>query len=876
MKHHKYADTITAEVIGQNSKSLFTCIYRSGTPEKAKQNDGELYKLIKSITDIPGYQSKTIAGDFNLNRISWTPEPELPTNITEEAAEYKFVEKIRDSFLCQHVTEPTRYREGNRPTCDDLIFSSYENGVSNISYEAPLGSSDHITLTCNIHTNLKPTQKSRVYYNFNRGNYPKMKTMMSKDWEEILAGKSVQQATDKFEEIYNNAVNDCIPKHNSLNNNRKKPIWMDYRSYRQVKKKYSSWLRYLNTKQAETYLNYVRERNKSTNENKKARKNYEKKLAKECRKNPKSVWQYMKSTNRVASQIPNLKKPDGTSTTTDEEIAETLNQQYTSSFTDEDTSNIPNIPPKPLSTPKLNSFTVTEEQVLKELKDLKPNKSPGIDGLHPRVLREIADEIAKPLTIIFQKSLNATELPQHWLQAIITPIFKKGSKSSPENYRPVSLTCILCKILEKLVVKTIIQHIKENELATLRQHGFTPGKSVTTNLLEVMNIWSEALMHDIPVDVIYLDYRKAFDCVPHKRLIKQINSFGIEGNAIKWLEAFLTGRKQKVRVNGAESAWAPVISGIPQGSILGPIMFSLFVNDMPDEVTSLISLFADDTKVYLPLTSNNSARQLQEDLWKLEHWAKIMLMKFHPLKCKVLHLGRNNQKAEYFMHNDDGSLHKLENPDVEKDLGVFTDYKLHFTDHCQQKVNAANRTLRYIKHTFKHIDEDMFMLLYRSMVRPILEFSSCVWSPFLKYNIDSLERVQRRATKMIPTLQNLTYQQRLEKLNLETLSYRRKRADLLETYRIRNNLHKLDQSCHCSICPDKKMFMESLSTTTRGHSKKVQIQEATGIRKHFFSSRVAAPWNNLSEKTIQSPTINAFKNNLKSELPDKFSFTFSY
>ena len=305
-------------------------------------------------------------------------------------------------------------------------------------------------------------------------------------------------------------------------------------------------------------------------------------------------------------------------------------------------------------------------------------------------------------------------------------------------------------------------------------------------------------------------------------------------------------------------------------------MFSLFVNDMPNKVTSLISLFADDTKIYLPLTCNNSAKQLQEDLWKLEEWAKVMLMKFHPLKCKVLHLGRKNQKEDYFMHNDDDTLHKLENPDVEKDLGVFTDYKLNFSNHCQQKVNSANKTLRYIKHTFKHIDEDIFMLLYRSMVRPILEFSSCVWSPFLKYNIDSLERVQRRATKMVPSLQNLTYQQRLEKLDLETLSYRRSRADLLEAYRIINNIHTLDKSCHCSICPNKQMFTQSLSTTTRGHSQKVQIQEATGIRKHFFSTRVAAPWNKLSENTIQSPNINAFKNNLKNELPDKFTFTFSY
>ena len=390
-----------------------------------------------------------------------------------------------------------------------------------------------------------------------------------------------------------------------------------------------------------------------------------------------------------------------------------------------------------------------------------------------------------------------------------------------------------------------------------------------------MNIWTEALMHNIPLDVLYLDYRKAFDCVPHQRLMKQVQSFGITGDASKWLEAFLSNRKQKVRVNGAESNWAPVLSGIPQGSILGPVLFSLFVNDLPGEVSSFISLFADDTKIFLPLTNDDSAMQLQEDLWKLEQWAKIMLMKFHPLKCKVLHLGRNNPKSEYYMHKDDGSRHVLEATELEKDLGVYTDDLLKFTAHCENKINTANKTVRYIKHTFKYIDEDMFLLIYKALVRPHLEYASCIWSPYLKYNKDALKRVQRRATKMIPSLQELSYMQRLEKLNLETLDYRR-RADLLETYRIVNKIHDLDLSCHCSQCPDKLMFTPSLATTTRGHQQKLQIQEATGLRKHFFSSRTTAAWNNLPAEAINSPTINTFKSHLKNHIPNKFCYTFSY
>ena len=288
-------------------------------------------------------------------------------------------------------------------------------------------------------------------------------------------------------------------------------------------------------------------------------------------------------------------------------------------------------------------------------------------------------------------------------------------------------------------------------------------------------------------------------------------------------------------------------------------------------------MFADDTKLYIPLTSDTSFEDLVTDLNYLQEWAATMQMRFHPAKCKVMHLGKNNPRRNYEMRGSDNQSHILEEVEVEKDLGVHIDSDLKFTIHCQEKINKANKVLGFIRHTFKHMDKDIFLQLYKALVRPHLEFASCIWSPKHKFNIDSIERVQRRATKIIPHLRNLTYKERLKYLNLETLSYRRTRADLLETFRILTEQHNVDTKCYCSICPSKSMLSPATYTSTRGHSKKLQIQAATGARANFFDNRVSKIWNSLSEETVSAKNINIFKNNLFKDIGNtRFDFTFSY
>ena len=718
---HQFKDYVSCKISASNKfTTLIQCVYRSGTVETAKRNDDEMYKLIKNTTELKGYNQLVIAGDFNVNKICWSPDatnPTVPSGMSPESPENKFLECLRDNYLIQHVTGPTRYRIGareERPTCDDLILTQSENDIDSVYYDNSVGLSDHITLNFMLNWSKKPVKCKQTILQYDKGDYEKMKNIFSAiNWDAELEGKSVEEAMEVFETTYNQAVKLCIPTKEIHNDLRSKPLWMNNNALRKVKRKHSSWVRYLNTKQGQDFLEYKQRRNEATHAIKEARKEFERTLAKNCRNNVKGVWHYIKSSRKTKSLIPNLIKPDGTPTTTDEEMVEVLNQQYFNVFTKEDLANKPSVQPKDLITEALELITIKQEDVEKLLKDLQPHKAPGLDKFHPAVLKNAAVSISHPLTKIFQLSVDKSELPSKWLQALIVPLFKKGSRSLAANYRPVSLTSILCKTLEKIIVKQIIMHLKANNLQSKQQHGFTPRKSITTNLIECLNVWSEALMHNIPVDVLYLDYAKAFDTVPHQRLLDQVKSYGITGKVHAWIQAFLSGRTQKVKANGVESSWSPVLSGIPQGSIMGPILFTIFVNDLPHQVNSIISMYADDTKLYLPLVHPDATDILADDLITLQRWAQDMQMKFHPAKCKVMHLGNTNPERDYVMLNEDGTSHTIEESIIEKDLGVEISWSLNFHFHCQEKVNKANKVLGCLRDSLKYLDEIHFSCFTR-------------------------------------------------------------------------------------------------------------------------------------------------------------------
>ena len=882
----KFKDSLWLQVPGPRNENLLVgCIYRSGSPAKAVQLDDDLHKMMIHMSTEANYKNVLMVGDFNHPQITWTPAPVLAGNHNENHPDVKFIDAINDSMLHQHVQHATRDRENQNSTLDDLILTSDPELVSDVEHLGHIGASDHQCLKFDVnfqHTKVKPAQTKRYLYP--KADFTKMKNLLDINWDAELEGKSADEKYNFFLQKYNTACQESIPTVTVKSSDKwEKPIWMKPATLRLIQRKHSKHTKYLNTKNKDDKTNYNKIRNEVTSKTRSDRLAFERNISKEIKNNNKVFWRYVNANRSTKATIPDLLKKDGTKATTDEEKAEVLNEQFSSVFTKEDTDNLPEHDVLDIQS-TLTDLNISEEDLKKKLSKLRTDKSPGLDGVHPFVLKNLAATLSKPLLSIFNTSLQTGKVPSIWKQGVVTAIFKKGNKNLAANYRAITLTSIVCKLLEDYITDSFRKHLTSNNKHDPGQHGFTPKKSTVTNLIEALNIWSEALSHGLPVDIIYLDYEKAFDKVPHERLLSQLYRFGIRGNLLLWIKDYLHERTQKVRVNGSCSSTAPVLSGVPQGSVLGPALFLIFVADASTMIRNFISLYADDTKLFSYIMEANAANihtsaSLQEDLNILAVWCDQMQMSYNIDKCHSLHLGNHNLKPIYtlpkmsnYKKTSGGisytyNFHKLQQVQEEKDLGVVVDDKLLFRKHISGKISKANSMIFLIKHTFKYLDAEMFNLIYKALVRPQVEYASTVWSPILKMDINSLEKVQRRATKLVPEISTLSYPERLQYLKLPTLQYRRLRQDLIFIFKHTNQLINLNTRTYCKTCkhnPD--MLTPSLSQTTRGHPHKYQIHHHQGIRNRFLTSRALSTWNNLNPSTLNTKIVNVFKNKLGSDL----------
>ena len=853
-------DSLAVKIRTSCGDICIACIYRSSSLNLLQNQT--LLSCIGEICQVENEFETVLIGDFNLPKVSWDRGQVAASSDSRDQGimlQQMFIDLFNDMGLSWYFTnEITRQRLVNdtlQQSLLDQVLCTNDALISSCEIVSPLGKSDHKSVHVELAVSvgkdpqskekqLKPSWgkiSGQELLNFSRDNI---------DW----SFQCHADVEEMWNELYDKlkSVSETVPCTAVYQDNRPVKLpWISSKLKRLRRNKDIAWSEF-DMNPCNVNLNYALEKqNLFEKEEIKSKLNYEKKITSNLKVNSKSLFAYLRNKRQVKSCIPSLSREDGTQTKNPAEAAEVLADAFSSVFVAEPFGPLPDVKGGYQSN-IISDLELDSEDVKRELRGLNIYKSYGPDGVHPKLLRSLSYDASfvNAVTELYKECLNSGSLPKIWKTASVVGLFKKGSKADPLNYRPVSLTCILCKVFEQLLRRHIVIFL-ENDIS-IHQHGFVNGKSCLSNLLETFDSILELIEKGAPVDLFYFDFSKAFDTVPHYRLLSKLENFGIQGKILDVIRDFLSNRTISVQVEGRYSDIRNVLSGFPQGSVLGPLLFVLFINDLPESVKNKVKLFADDLKLIGNVA--NSSR-IVDDLKQLESWENLWLLRFNPSKCKVIHLDfNNNPNLEYYL---DGV--KLNASELEKDLGVFTHESLSWKVHIKESVAKANKMICWIARNLIIREKCVMLNIYKTLIRPHLEYCVQLWNPVVGHGnwqiILELEAVQRRFTRMIEGIGLLPYSDRLSALELTTLAERRIRGDLIETFRIISNLVEYG--------PDVFRVSRSGNNIVSNINLNINKSNVRNIRKSFLPERVLPFWNALPISVKNSSSVNDFKINLQ-------------
>ncbi len=788
----------------------------------------DLIRLVRSVK-----KNSVLIGDFNLPDIDWATGGAA-------ARSAGFVEAVEDMHMVQMVDFATQIK-GN---CLDLLITNMPERITEVVEAGRLGRSDHEMICVKIEIG-KYQQAERRVRDWRKANWEAMRKEVGDiDWDSELQEKTTKSMWTTFKEHIQAATNRNVPWRTI--HCRGRAVWMTREIMRAIRRKKRLWKKVKGKAMTGEY----READKKVrNLIRNAKRRFEKKLATGKGGNNRPFFSYIKKKKKSRSSVGPLKNANKETVLEDGKMAEVLNRFFSSVFTREELGNIPEA--ENLQTEEMENVYFTEEKIRRKIRNLRAASAAGPDEIGPNLLQELEKELSRGLMLIYRQSFNTSTVPKNWKDANVTPIFKKGAKWDPGNYRPVSLTSVCCKIIESIVRDSLMAHLERNALINPSQHGFMPGRSCTSNLLDFFEKVTKVIDKGKPFDVVFLDFAKAFDKVPRERLLEKLRAHGVRGRTLNWIRQWLTGRRQRVVLNGKFSSWAEVLSGVPQGSVLGPILFLVFINDLDSvvEEVEIVRKFADDTKMGQTVGSQEEKDKLQQAIDRLMEWATRWGMVFNVSKCKVMHLGHNNTRHEYKMNSQ-----PLGTTEEERDIGVTVMKSLKPSAQCAKVARTAGVVLGQLNRAFYYRDRHVFKRLYCQYVRPHLEFAVPVWSPWSEGDKECLEKVQKRAIKMVSGLKSNNYEERL-KMGLTTLEERRHQQDMLQTNRILHGVDKVRRETWFSMASGAERETRQASDPWNIRPQAARLE----IRKNFFSQRVISPWNQLPLEIKGAKTASMYR-----------------
>ena len=761
-----------------------------------------LDKLHDVIMQLPKPTPDIImCGDFNLPHALWPVGTIKAGASTDEQVMIKDLVVFKNEFyLAQEIMKPT-HNKGNildllftnncellhSYECNESLFSDHYLIDGKINYKSTVCVKEKNT---DIPNKISTTNFDQLNFFSEKIDWKKMNEELQRfDWRGEFRGLPPEEMLAGF--LYNcfSVCEKYIPQKRKTFKSTPSKIPRDRKMLmRNRKRKLNTITKVRSSSRKAKLLDEVRtiEKSlKSSYEIDQAENEHKAILA--ISRNSKYFYSYAKKFSRIKTAIGPLLDSARKLVVCPSKMAEILRRQYDAVFSDP-------IEPMMLSTdifdktdnenPVLLDISFEPADIEDAIDELSPNSAAGPDQFPAMLLKQCKKTLSKPLYLIWKKSLKTGEIPNILKKANIVPIHKGDSRGEAKNYRPVALTSHIIKIFEKVLRNNIVSHMEENNLLNPGQHGFRAGRSCLSQLLSHVETITKILEDGDNVDVIYLDFSKAFDKVDFLVTLRKIKHLGISGNIGKWIYSFLTGRTQCVIVNGMRSDVSEVKSGVPQGSVLGPLLFLILLGDIDKSVSSaFVSSFADDTRVGHRIKTAEDINSLQEDLKAIYQWSADNNMKFNSEKFECIRYGKRRDIHETTVYLSDTNT-VIAPKDQIKDLGVIISSNCLFKNQIDNVVKTASKLCGWILRTFKTRTPRLMILLWKSLVLSKLDYCSQLWSPIGKGDIQKLEMVQRSFIRKIDDMRHFDYWTQLKKLHLYSLERRRERYIIIYIWRI--------------------------------------------------------------------------------------------
>lgn len=770
-----------------------------------------------------------LTGDFNLPAINWDD-----INYGTSSSADTLLDIMFSLGLEQMVGHPTR-----GSSILDLLFTTELFTEATITVET--GISDHrlISFVWDRHARCKSvkTPVESVVRDFNRADDVAVIDYLETHLPTSVS--DVDRAWQRFRGIVDFCTKNFVPlrrirrrSHNPWIN---REIIQIKRKIKRLRKKHKTSTQHFSDLKEKLLESVSKARHQFFNDT----------LPEFIRTDPDKFWRYIKQTKEGVSEI----QVDEVTITDPALIADHFNKYFQSVFSEPQYYELRD--PMPIIT---DDVLITREGVLQMLLKVNPKKSSGPDGIGNSFLRRYAEQITDFLTALFNVSFKYGQIPDDWRKARVVPIFKKGNRYSLTNYRPVSITSSCCKMLEHVVANYINTFLSENNILSPNQHGFRKNMSTVTQLVSTVHEFARVLDISGQTDVFFLDFSKAFDKVPHGKLLFKLENIGLPSGIVKWIHMYLNNRTQFVEVRGCFSSSLNVSSGVPQGSVLGPLLFLIFINDLVDVVHKDISvrLFADDCVVFKEICCVNDHILLQQSLTSIDEWCQNWGMELNSDKTVLLRITRKRTPSlyTYFLRNN-----PLKDVEKYKYLGVTLTKSLTWSDHITSICTAALRKLWFLKRKLKSSTKETRLLAYNTCIRSKLEYASVVWDPQCKKDIALIEKVQRKAVRFIfSKYKRYDSPTQLMQLNdIQTLEIRRKINRL--TF-----LHKILSGKVTTSLPNCVKPLSSRKTRHKHKYSLAPVFARTTAFKNSFFPRTIADWNSLPISAFQSEDI---ENSLK-------------